>query len=192
MLYDLKGKSVGFQPTKHSTIVYVEESLKAAGLGYNDVKATHAEFDSLISGLKDGTYDALILSIGLKASVISDLAVTKDITLLPLPREVGEKVVEGVPGAMYGAIPAGTYKGQDEDVLTAMILVGFFGTTALPDEITYEIMKILLEHKDEVEGINPIVVESCIDESILKSRIGTIPPLHDGILKYFKELGWIK
>ena len=95
-------------------------------------------------------------------NVIEDAAST-DVTILSLNDEqiVGTKRAKLV-------IAAGTYAGQDTDIVTTSLPVVAFATTAMDDDTAYELTKIFWEEKAKMgsespwwNGVGPDLMHSC-------------------------------
>ena len=91
-----------------------------------------------------------------------------------------------VPVFHYGIIPAGSYKGQNEDIPAL-----YFGDSliayrdAIPDSLAYEIIKLLYENWDEFEVAHPASKYYTWENTTL---VGSVP-YHAGVIKYYKEKG---
>lgn len=82
-------------------------------------------------------------------------------------------------------IPAGTYPGQEADVVT----VGqpnFLAVNAdVPEETVYKITKAIFENLPFLQAIHPATNEMSLDVAL----DGLPMPLHPGALRYFEEAG---
>jgi len=85
---------------------------------------------------------------------------------------------------MYGKLPAGSFKGQNEDVPTLVGPLILATNNKLSEEAVYNITKAFWEHLDSAYSVHPVVKESTVDFSFTTS-----PPIpwHPGVLKYLEE-----
>ena len=81
-------------------------------------------------------------------------------------------------------IPAGTYAGQDEAVITTSLPVVAYATTAMDEDTAYAITKAFWENKDEMaksgswwNGVTPETL------SVIEGEI------HPGAARYYDEAG---
>jgi hypothetical protein len=119
-LADLKGKSISVGAPKSGTELNSRTILAAAGLSYDDLgKVEYLPYAESVELMKNRQLDGTLLSSGLGVAAIRDLATSIDVTFVPIPAELVEKL-----GAPYVSLPivAGTYRGQDADVPTAGVV----------------------------------------------------------------------
>jgi len=104
---------------------------------------------------------------------------------VPLPRSVVRKM-----GAPFkpDIIPAKTYVSQNRPVPTASVMNYLVTSTAVPDDLVYEMTKRLFDGLDELA-----IAHRAGHEIRLASAVGKSPvPLHPGALRYYREKGLIK
>ena len=85
-------------------------------------------------------------------------------------------------------IKAGIYKGQDKDVEMVALFTAIMAHKDVPDEVAYEIAKIIADNPDRIHAISPAFKD--FDPS--RAGVGTGGTLHPGAEKFFKEKNWIK
>jgi hypothetical protein len=101
-----------------------------------------------------------------------------------------DKVTEAVKKpewSMFVAkiVPAGTYKGQDKDVLINAVNNAFLSSSTVNTELVYEVCKVLFDHPEELAKIHP----SAKEYTLANAFVGAVAPYHDGAIKYYKEKG---
>ncbi len=105
--------------------------------------------------------------------------------MLQLSQEQIDKICEYSDAIQPCTRPAGVYKGQDEPYDSVGAAYMIIATDDFPDEYAYEIAKSLHEHYDEwvdtFAGASGSTAEQTINTAVA--------PLHDGVVKYFKEVG---
>lgn len=185
-LADLKGKRVSVGAPKSGTELNARQVFAAAGLSYNDLsKVEYLPFGESVELIKNRQLDATLQSAGLGVASIRDLATSVPITVVAIPAEVVNKI-----GAPYLAttIPAGTYDGQAEDVQSAAIINYLVTTTAVSDELVYQMTKAMYDHRDQL-----VAAHSAAKDIKLEGATQGMPlPLHPGAEKFYKEAGVVK
>jgi TRAP transporter TAXI family solute receptor len=185
---DLKGKRVSTGSPGSGTEVKGTRVLEAYGLDpVKDMTRDRLGASESAGAIKDGKIDAYFWDGGLPTASVTDLGATPGIKL----KLVGHK--EAIPkmrekyGPLYveGIIPAKTYPGQDEDVVIAVVWNLLICNKAMKDNVAYDIVKTLFEHKPEL-----IAVHRMATKLELKAQVDGSPiPFHPGALRYFKEKG---
>ena len=82
-------------------------------------------------------------------------------------------------------IPAGTYSGQDEDVVTVGLWTTVFCNASLDDDTAYDIVKSIMESKESLVKAHSFFGDLA-PENVVDSCLA---PLHPGAEKYYKEVG---
>src|SRR5690554_2067413 len=144
---DLKGKRISVGAARSGTELNARAIFKAAGLSYDDFsKVEYLPFGESVELMKNRQLDATLQSAGLGVSSIRDLATSVKIVVVPVPKEVVEKV--GDAAYQPAVIPANTYAGQTEDLPTAAIPNFLVTHSGVSDDLAYEMTKVLYEHLD--------------------------------------------
>jgi uncharacterized protein len=180
---DLKGKRVNIgQPgglDKNSTNL-----LAGQGITLKDIKPSVQGVGAGVDALKDGKFDAVIVTIPLA----NQLLATHKANIL-WPEEAGlDRMVKATPGYGKWLMPAGTVKGVDEPKP-----VPDFGCTLsvhekMSPELAYKITKVLVEHLDELTGM--FSEYRHVTKEWAANPMGV--PHHPGAAKYYKEAGLLK
>lgn len=182
-LADLKGKSISVGAPKSGTELNSRTILAAAGLSYDDLgKVEYLPYAESVELMKNRQLDGTLLSSGLGVAAIRDLATTIDVTFVPIPAELVEKI-----GAPYVSLPivAGTYRGQDADVPTAGVVNFLVTHDGVPEETVYLMTKSMFENLDQM-----IAAHGAAKSIKLEDATAGMPvPLHPGAERYYKEKG---
>lgn len=186
-IQDMKGKRVVVGSPGSGTEVKTKMILQAMGLTYRDFTPEFLSFGEGTEALQDQNVAAAFLGVSYPAPAVVNLALTNPIRLVPLSDEEVKKIVTAYPFLSMSVIPAKTYKGVDTDTQTVSVQTLVVCRPDLPDEIAYNIVKAVFEHKDELN-----VIHSSFKETTLESATPTIVPVHPGAKKYFEEKGVYK
>ena len=184
-LQDLKGKKVVVGAAGSGCAATAERVLKAAGV-WNDIEPVYQTFEEAAQSLVLGQVDAEFTVIAYPAPAIDQIAVKVPVRLLPVPDDVVEKLhKEGYPFYVKVIIPKGTYNGMDEDVQTIAVKSTLAVHKDVPDEVVYEMTKILYENIDELAKAHQVAKQIDMHHAFE----GLMIPLHPGAIKYYEEQG---
>ena len=186
-LADLKGKRVSVGAAKSGTELNARAIFKAAGLTYKDLaKVEYLPFGESVELLKNRQLDATLQSAGLGVASIRDLASSVKIVIVPVPKEVVAKI--GSPAYLPAVIPANTYTGQTEDVVTTAIPNFLITQSKVPDELVYQMAKAMYTNLDTLYAAHNAAKAIKLQNALTGMPI----PLHPGAKRYFREAGLIK
>src|SRR6202046_2142463 len=91
---DLRGKSLSVGAPKSGTELNARAILGAAGLSYRDIgKVEYLPFAESVDLMKNTQLAATLQSAGLGVASLKDLSTSTDIAVVPVPREVVNKIV---------------------------------------------------------------------------------------------------
>ncbi len=97
-----------------------------------------------------------------------------------------DQLVDNNPYYAYATIPAGMYKGLDEDVTVFGVGATFVSSAATSEDTVYEITKAVFENFDRFRRLHP-AFSNLKKEDMIKNNLSA--PLHPGAEKYYKEAG---
>lgn len=185
-LMDLKGKSLSVGAPKSGTELNSRAILAAAGLSYRDLgKVEYLPFAESVDLMKNRQLDATLQSAGLGVASLKDLSASIDITVVAVPKVVVDKI--GPPFTSV-KIPANTYTGQEKDVPTAGVINYLVTSSAISDDLAYQMTKLIFESLPELA--NSHVAGK--DIKLANAASGSPIPLHPGAIRYYKEKGLLK
>jgi len=150
------------------------------------VKKHHLDLTESTIALKDGVIDAGFYSAMIPVSGVVDLAATHDIRILPFEDIMLKKLKEDFGYYVETVVPAGTYRGVDEDVKLMGFGIEVDVRTDLPEDLVYDFLKNLFENLEEIKSAH-----KAIESISLEHAFKTLIPLHPAAEKYYKELGLI-
>ena len=183
-LQDLRGKRISVGAPRSGTELNARAIFKAAGLSYEDMGQIefkpYAESVELIS---NGQLDATLQSAGLGMAAIRELAQRVPITFVPITPDVVARIGSGA--YQPGIIPAATYEGQTSDVPTATITNILVSQTSVPDELAYQMTRLLFENLDRLADAHPAARDIRLERAISGLPI----PLHPGAERFYREAG---
>lgn len=182
---DLKGKAVSIGAPGSGVYFNAIDVLAAAGLTENDIKAQYQSFADSTDALKDGKIDAAFIVAGAPTAAITELCTTNDAFLVPIDGEVADKLMADSPYYTSYTIPAGTYSGQDTDVVTVTVKATLIVSADAKDEDVYNLTKAIFDNTDAIAKENGKGAELSVENA----TSGMTAPFHAGAAKYFAEKG---
>ena len=182
---DLAGKNVSIGAPGSGVYFNAIDVLAAAGLTEADINPQYLSFGDSTDGLKDGKIDAAFIVAGAPTPAITELCTTNEAYLVPIDGDIAAALMAN--GAFYTAypIPAGTYPGQDADVMTVTVKATLIVSAAASEEDVYNLTAAIFDN------IDAITVEHAkgAELSLENATSGMTAPFHAGAAKYFAEKG---
>ncbi len=186
-LKDLKGKAIGTLARGSTTEYATQSMLSLNGLQYSDLKkVNHASYGDQANMIKDGQIDVMTGVTGVGTGAFLDVATARDVNLVPISDAELAKLKANNAGWQRMVIPAGTYRGQKEDIKSAgfnMHLIGH--CTKISEDLGYKITKAIAENITEFGAVK----KSLARHTAKKMAIDVGIPYHPGALRYYKEVG---
>ncbi len=184
-LSDLVGKRVSVGAPGSGTEVSARTLLEANGITYSDFRGQRLNFNETADALRDGDIDAGFWSVGPPTSSIMSLATSRDIRVINLSQEEIDNAREAQPVFAHYEMPANTYEGQTEMVNTIGTPNVLIVNADMPEELAYQVTRVMFEHVDELREIHPAA-----NSTTVRFSLGATPiPLHPGALRYYEETG---
>lgn len=168
--------------------------LESIGCSYEDIiswggSVTHTDFASIVAAYQDGKCDFFMQHVSVGHAAFTELALTADVRVGQLDDQSLKFLQER--GYNIATMPAGSFNGQDKDVICAGITTNLTTTDRLPDEVAYRIVKQIYENPDELalghSGFANFNRDTCATPELYGGF-----PLHPGAEKYYREIGLIK
>lgn len=144
-----------------------------------EVTLADAELSNAVAALKNGQIDGFVTAGSWPAPNVIEAAASTDVTVLSL----SEEQVAATKRTRL-EIPAGTYAGQDDPIVTTSLPVVAYTTAQMDDETAYTLVKTYWENKDALGSDAPWW--NGVDAELL----GTVTTeLHPGAVRYYDEIG---
>src|SRR5207237_6487005 len=180
-LADLKGKSLSVGAPKSGTELNSRAILAAAGMTYKDMgKVEYLPFAESVDLMKNRQLNATLQSAGLGVASLKDLSTSTQITVVSVPKAIVDKIG---PPFVPATIPAHTYAGQDKDVPTAAVVNYLVTSSAVSDDLAYQMTKLVSESLPELANAHVAGKEIKLETA----ATGSPGPLHPGAIRYYKK-----
>lgn len=145
----------------------------------DQVEIADAELSNAVAALKNGQIDAFVTAGSWPAPNVIEAAASIGVDVLSLTEE---QIAETKRTKI--TIPAGTYTGQDEDIVTTSLPVVAYTTTAMDEDTAYQLTKTFWEQKEAMGSNAPWW--NGVDTALMANITGK---LHPGAVRYYEEAG---
>lgn len=142
--------------------------------------------DAIKSGLQDDLYDMTIDHIGAGQANTTELCLTHDMYDVQLGEETMAKLVE--MGYDYVTVEAGTWNGQDEEILTVGSQQVVLVPTDMDEAVAYFLTKAICENTEDLA--QAVGAMSYFDPETAGTLALTGVALHPGAAAYYEEMGY--
>ena len=143
------------------------------------VNIADAELSNAVAALKNGQIDGFVTAGSWPAPNVVEAAASTGVTVLSLS---DEQVAQTKRTRLV--IPAGTYAGQTEDIVTTSLPVVTYTTTKMDDEAAYQLTKTFWESKGDMA--KAAAWWGGVDTGLMSNISGKI---HPGAIRYYEEAG---
>lgn len=184
---DLVGKKVGVGNAGSGAFATCElffthmgvwDKIERNAMGYNDAAAAFG----------NNQLDAFWLFTAFPSGAVIMAAQTNDIEMVDLDKDATDSgFYEKYPYFAKLQIPAGTYKGVDQDVPSFQDSALWVANAAVPDEIVYDLLSKI--YTDEGLAYMKSQSKTFSDMAVKTGPYGIVTPLHPGAERFWKDKG---
>jgi uncharacterized protein len=162
-------------------------ALKPYGVKETDVQVTLMSFAEQISALRDETIDAGFLAVSPRNIDVVNLAAEYPVRILSFDSSTA-KLFEATPDWTPVAIKAGTYPGQNQDLLVPGTHTALLAHRQTESAVIYRIVKTIVEHGKEFGELHPGGREFTIEKTRFFVEKHLVPmAFHPGAEQYWRE-----
>ncbi|MBJ3761165.1 TAXI family TRAP transporter solute-binding subunit [Maribius pontilimi] len=184
---DLQGKRVNIGNPGSGQRALMERLMEEKGWTTGDFAlASELQAAEQSQALCDNNIDAMVYSVGHPSGSIQEATTACDSVLVEVAGPEVEKLVEENGYYRVATIPGGMYRGNDEDTQTFGVGATFVTSTAVSDDVVYEVVKAVFENLDQFRGLHPAFANLTAEEM---ANDGLAAPLHPGAQRYYEEAG---
>jgi len=153
-------------------------------------KTIYLPADAALQAIKMGQADVVMEIAAIPTAGLTELSLTHDFQILKFAPGLRDKLVEENPKYLAMTIPAGTYKGIDEDIETVGMGAMWACQKDLSEELVYEMIKTLYSEAGlkHMASVHPAAKSISLENAAKWTPI----PLHPGAIKFFQEQGLIE
>ncbi len=187
-LEDLKGKKVSIGNQGGSAAESIYGCLKVFGMADDYFDLQYLTMNESKDAMVTGTIDGFITNTSDPHTAMTELFMTGNFRFLDIPQDKIDQITANIPYMSPSVRPAGTYEGQEKDVISWGSPYALVVREDFPEETAYQIAKALDEHYEEW-----VSIASNVEGSTLEAVVNAAyAPLHPGVERYAKEKGLIQ
>lgn len=177
---DLRGKRIDVGARGGSVERAARLILESHGLSYESVRPVFGAAETA-KQFEAGTLDARVFYTPFPHAPIAEMTRAGDVTLIPVERAKIGAIQERHHFLKSTTIPAGTYAGQDRDLLTLGMDIVLLCREDLDEALVYELTRVLFE------SVPTLVTAHAAARAIDPERGPTASiPLHPGSARYYR------
>lgn len=184
---DLKGKRVnvgnpgsGQRSTMESVMAILGWTMEDFGV------AAELGLDAAAKALCDGDVDAAVFTVGHPDQAIAQAIKACGAVLVPLSRDLIDKVVAANPSYRRAIIAGGTYASNADDVPTFGVVATLVTSAQIEPRIVTQVVRSVFDNFDAFRAMHPVLKNLNRAEM---TRVGLTAPLQAGAVRYFREAG---
>lgn len=142
------------------------------------VELAEVELSNAIAALKNGQIDGFVTAGSFPAPNVIEAAASMGVRVLSL----NEEQIAATKRTRL-IIPAGTYSGQDSDIITTSLPVVAYASTDMDDDTAFALVETYWQEKSAMGDTS--AWWNGVDDSLL----GNMTQLHAGAVRYYDEAG---
>jgi TRAP transporter TAXI family solute receptor len=143
---ELKGKKVMVGPPGHGSLIRLRQIFPIMGFTFDDITPVYLPYQQAMAALGDRKLDAVVLYMSTPALPAKQFALTRDLKLLLVKEKYRKAVLAKYPFYQNLVVPKGTYKGQEQEVLTVGTANGVYIDSGVSEALAYRITKGIFEN----------------------------------------------
>lgn len=184
---DLKGKKVGVGNAGSGAFANCELFFTHMGI-WDEIERNAVGYNDAAAAFGNHQLDAFWLFTAFPSGAVIMAAQTNDVELVDLGKDAEESgFYQKYPYFTKRKIPAGTYKGVDQDTPSFQDSTLWVANAKVPDEVVYDLLsKIYTDEglaymRNQKKTFKEMAIETGVN--------GIVTPLHPGAEKFWKEKG---
>ena len=182
---DLAGKRVSVGAENSGVTRNAEQILQANGLTLDKLKVSRLSFADSAAAMERGDLDAFFCTAGAPTNAVAELAEKTDIRLISPDQRTIDQLMGLYNCYAMCTIPAGTYKGQDEDVTTLGVQAVLVASDKLDAAIVKQITDTLFQSNDRLQ--DAVAVDAALTPELAVQ--GVPIPFHFGAASFYEGKG---
>jgi TRAP transporter TAXI family solute receptor len=184
---DLKGKRVNVGNPGSGQRNTMEVLMDKMGWTMSDFAlASELQPAEQAQALCDNNVDAIVYTVGHPNGSIQEATTACNSVLVTVNNDSVKALVDDNPFYRMATIPAGMYRGNDNDTTTFGVGATIVTSADVSDEVVYALTKSVFENLEQFRSLHPALAN--LDPKQM-AQDGLSAPLHPGAQKYFREAG---
>ena len=189
---DLKNKKINLGNVGSGILQNSKDTLKAYNININDLNPKYIKPNEAVKLLINNQIDGFFHTIGHPSAIVKEISASNNnkIKIINIDGKNRDKLLNEYSYYAKSTIQKSLYPKltNKNDIETFGVKATFVTSNKVSDEIVYAITKEIFENFEDFKKLHP-AYSSITKESMLE---GLSAPLHNGAIKYYKEVGLIK
>jgi TRAP transporter TAXI family solute receptor len=185
---DVRGKRIAVGPPGSTVAASGLLLFTTYGLTDKDFKVEYLTYSEVVEGIKQNSIDGGILAGISPIPAYNELSLTHSVTIIPVRADVIKAITEKYRFYFPVTVKKGTYRGLDIDVPTIAFSSNLVTHERTSADLVYKLLKAIYEHKSELVAIHRAAEGITLERALMGSGV----PLHEGAIRYYKEVGVLK
>lgn len=181
----LRGKKVAVGVEGSGAEANARQILEVYGLSYSDISPQYLSFSAAAKALKDGTIDAAFLTAGAPTLAVQDVASQMAIKILPIDDQHFKTLSEKFSFYSRNTIPAGTYRGVDEDIQTVSVMAILACNDKVDKDLAGKLLATIFDNLAQFKSAHPVL--NGLDKKFAMEKAHMTIPFNEGAESFFKQ-----
>jgi len=188
---DIKGKRIA--TNSPASRAMIAPAMAMYNVKDSDVQHRTLGYAEQVSAMKDGSLDVGFFAAAPRNASVMELAATRPVRVIGLDPAKAREFSSAYPYWTPLTLKAGTYPGQDTDVLMPAFYTTLIVNKDTDATLVYNIVKTLIEHNKEFGDLHAGGKEFTVDKTRLFVENKMLPaPMHPGAERFWRERGVVK
>ena len=185
-VHDLKGLRLGIGPEYSTSELSALAALEGVGLDREETATENCGLGAGVDKVLRGELDAIHGFSGAPVSALAELAEKLPCRVLKYTPEELDNILAGNEAFAPAVLPAGTYRGQQEDVATFGVKCLLCVDESMDEELVYRLTGDLWNSRAEL-GAAHASMRAMEDGDFVREELPI--PLHSGAERFYREIG---
>lgn len=181
-IYDFEGEIIAHGPAGSSPTLYGERIMEL--LGIEPARTVTGQNSDLANQMRDGQTVGMAGFSGLPNPTADEMVTTDNVTVLGVPEDEVDLVVDTYGGIHPAVIPANYYN-NEEDIHTIGVWSAVLTHKDHSEDFIYELTKVTFENNEKLVDAHRAAEEALLENVPELEGV----PFHIGAIKYFEEQG---
>ncbi|MCL2828426.1 MAG: TAXI family TRAP transporter solute-binding subunit [Oscillospiraceae bacterium] len=184
---DLAGRRVSIGDVGSGVEANAIHVLGIHGLSVDDISVLNLGFSASADAMRDRQLDAFFVTSAAPNTAVMDLSVSRDLRILSLAEDKIQALLDA--HQFYGKVTltSSDYSFLTEPVNTVAVQATLVTSTALDEQVAFDIVRALIENASEVEEGHARGADIRAESAVQSISVD----FHPGALRFFQEIGAI-
>jgi len=184
---DLAGARVSIGDVGSGVEANAIHVLGVHGLSVDDIRVNNLGFSASADAMRDRVIDAFFVTSASPNTAVMDLATSRDLRILSIAEDKIQSLLDAHQFYARITLTSSDYSFLTEPVNTVAVQATLVTSTALDEQVAYDIVRALIENAGAVEEGHARGAYLLPENAVQSISVD----LHPGALRFFQEIGAI-